>query len=323
MFAALIVGLSACGGDDPSAPAASGGALDELQAGYNRVVETVSPSVVQIETGRGLGSGVVYDSDGHIVTNAHVVGDATSFRITVASGKRVRGTLVGRWIPGDLAVVRAEGADLKAARFADSSKLEVGDIAVAVGNPLGLRSSVTQGIVSSLGRTVSEGNGVTIPAAIQTSAAINPGNSGGALADLHGRVIGIPTLAAIDPELGGSQAPGIGFAIPSNTVKSIAQQLIDDGEVTRSGRASLGVNAATITGGGVVIVDVRPGGPADRAGLRRGEIIVSLDGKPTPDVSTLTSVLADLKPSRQVTITVRDSGGGTRKRPITLGELGG
>src|SRR6058998_762312 len=129
------------------------------------------------------------------------------------------------------------GARPKPAAFADSSKVRVGEFALAIGNPLGLRSSVTEGIVSSLGRTVSEGNGVALSSAIQTSAAINPGNSGGALVDLHARVIGIPTLAALDPELGGSQAPGIGFPIPSNTVKKIADQLIANGRVVRSGRA--------------------------------------------------------------------------------------
>jgi S1-C subfamily serine protease len=232
--------------------------------------------------------------------------------------------LVGRWAPGDLAVIRARSGDLKPATFADSGKLAVGDIVMAVGNPLGLRSSVTQGIVSSLGRTVSEGdNGVTLPSAIQTSAAINPGNSGGALVDLQGQVVGIPTLAAIDPELGGSAAPGIGFAIPSDTVTSIAKQLIDHGKVTQSGRAALGIDAATVVGGGVAVVSTQPGGAAARAGLQRGDIIVSLDGKPTPTVSALTSVLAGLKPGQQVALSVRRPDGAERKVQVKLGQLGG
>ena len=123
-------------------------------------------------------------------------------------------------------------AQLPAATFADSSKLAVGDIVMAIGNPLGLSSSVTDGIVSAVGRTVSEGNGVVIPDAIQTSAPINPGNSGGALVDLSGNVVGIPTLAATDPQLGGGAAPGIGFAINSNTARDIAQQLATTGRVT-------------------------------------------------------------------------------------------
>jgi S1-C subfamily serine protease len=125
-----------------------------------------------------------------------------------------------------LAVVRLTGTTPPPAAFADSSKLQVGDLALAIGNPLGLASSVSQGIVSSTGRSVSEGNGVTLKSAIQTSAAINPGNSGGALVNLSDQVIGIPTLAATDPQLGGGAAPGIGFAIPSNTVRQVANQLI-------------------------------------------------------------------------------------------------
>jgi putative serine protease PepD len=143
-------------------------------------------------------------------------------------------------VPGDLAVVRLADARPEPATFADSSKIAVGQFALAIGNPLGLQSSVTQGIVSSVGRTVSEGNGVTLPSVIQTSAEINPGNSGGALVDIQGRVIGIPTLAATDPEFNGAPAPGIGFAIPSSTVKSVAGKLVSSGRMPRSGRAFLG-----------------------------------------------------------------------------------
>jgi putative serine protease PepD len=192
-----------------------------------------------------------------------------------------------------------------------------------MGNPLGLRSSVTQGIVSSLGRTVSEGNGATIAAAIQTSAAINPGNSGGALVDLDGHVVGIPTLAALDPELGGAQAPGIGFAIPSNMVKSIAQQLIESGHVRQSGRAGLGVRVATVTGGGVVIVQVDDGGAAAKARLQRGDVIVAVNGQATPDVNALSTVLAGLKPGQRATVTVQNRAGERADRKVTLGELSG
>jgi S1-C subfamily serine protease len=330
---ALALLLAGCGGskksDAPAStastspvPASAGAEGQALQAAYRSVVEHVSPSVVQIETSQGLGSGIVFDDKGNIVTNAHVVGDAKSFTVTLSTGRQAKATLVGRWVPGDLAVIHTDASDLRAATFADSSKLHVGDIVLALGNPLGLRSSVTQGIVSSLGRTVSEGNGVTIPSAIQTSAAINPGNSGGALADLEGRVVGIPTLAALDPQLGGTQAPGIGFAIPSKTVTSIAQQLIDSGRVTESGRASLGVRVATIVGGGVLIVDVTPGGAADKAGLKRGELILSLDGKDTPTLDALTTTLSSLKPGQTVKITVRDPQGQRRETDITLGQLG-
>jgi S1-C subfamily serine protease len=173
-----------------------------------------------------LGSGIVYDSRGDVVTNAHVVGTATKVTVRLSDGSTHPATLVGAAKGNDLAVVRLSGLAPRPATFADSSKLQVGDIALAIGNPLGLASSVSQGIVSSTGRTVSEGNGVTLNSAIQTSAAINPGNSGGALVNLSDQVIGIPTLAAIDTQIGNSAAPGIGFAIDSNTVRRVANQLI-------------------------------------------------------------------------------------------------
>jgi S1-C subfamily serine protease len=285
-------------------------------------VRAVSPSVVQIATGSGLGSGVVYDGHGNIVTNAHVVGNATKFSVTLASGNHPA-TLIGSFPPDDLAVVHVEGVTPPPASFADSSKIEVGDVALAIGNPLGLRSSVTEGIVSSLGRTVSEGNGVVLASAIQTSAAINPGNSGGALVNLAGQVIGIPTLTALDPELGGAQAPGIGFAIPSNTVRRIADQLIEKGSVERSGRAFLGVRVSSIVGGGVLVAGVTPGGPAAKAGIKPGEIIVAVDGKPTSTADVLVAVLAGLKPGQRVSVKILQRNGKVRTVIVTLGDLHG
>jgi putative serine protease PepD len=201
---------------------------DPLQQQFVTVVKTVSPSVVQIRTPEALGSGVVLDSRGDIVTNAHVVGEVSGVVVTLASGQSSPATVTGRNVGNDLAVVHLGHGRPQPATFADSAQIQVGDIALAIGNPLGLRSSVTQGIVSAVGRSVAEGPSVTLPSVIQTSAAINPGNSGGALVDLAGHVIGIPTLAAIDPELGGV-APGIGFAIDSNTVRRVASALIAAG----------------------------------------------------------------------------------------------
>jgi S1-C subfamily serine protease len=223
--------VAACGGSGPGhdatrvAPLASAERATSLQQELVSVVKAVSPSVVQIETPQDLGSGVVFDALGDVVTNAHVVGDARRFIVTLASGDSHPATAIGRDVANDLAVIRIAGARPRAATFADSSRVEVGDIALALGNPLGLRSSVTEGIVSAVGRSVPEGNGVTLSSAIQTSAAINPGNSGGALVDLSGAVIGIPTLAALDPEMGASEAPGIGFAIDANTVRRVAGAL--------------------------------------------------------------------------------------------------
>jgi putative serine protease PepD len=200
---------------------------------------------VFITTGSGVGSGVVYDGKGDIVTNAHVIGDATRAGITFSTGGAPRtASLVGSCPADDLAVVRVDGSlPVRPATFADADSVAVGQKVLAIGSPLGLTSTVTDGIVSAVGRTVSD-----------------PGNSGGALVDLRGHVIGIPTLGVVDPNAG-SPAAGIGFAISSRTATHIADQLIKDGRVTSTGRASLGVTVGpahdsrgTATGAGAVTV---------------------------------------------------------------------
>jgi len=322
--AAFAAGLSYGGADKAAAPPlAQPSSAIALQNAFVRVVKAVSPSVVQIENQSGLGSGVVFDRQGDIITNAHVVGSDTKFTVTFADGHRASGTLVGKFVPDDLAVIKVGAAGVPPAVLADSSKLQVGQIAFAVGNPLGFRSSVTQGIVSALGRTVGEPNGVTLPNVIQTSAPINPGNSGGALVDLAGRVMGIPTLAVSDPSLGGAAA-GIGFAIPSNVVKDIASQLVKNGKVVNSHRAYLGVRIGdTSDASGVLVGEVTAGGPADKAGIRIGDVIVSVTGKPTPTSSELGSVLAGLKPGQTAQVTVRRQDGSRATVNVTLGEYPG
>ena len=192
-------------------PAGNAGGAAALQQAYVNVVKQTLPSVVEIQTSTGLGSGVVFNGSGDIVTNAHVVGTATHFKVLLSDSASPRpATLVGRYLPDDLAVIKvSDTARLRPAVFADSAKLSVGDIVLAIGAPLGLTSTVTEGIVSATGRTVSEPSGegspgATLPDTIQTSASINPGNSGGALVDLAGQVAGIPTLAATDQQLGGA-----------------------------------------------------------------------------------------------------------------------
>ena len=331
-----LAALAGCGGGDGGAttrqqagvaggtPGDSGTAPTALEQRFEQVVHDVSPSVVLISTGQSLGSGVVYDGNGNIVTNDHVLGGAKTATVTLADGKDHQAKLVGRYTADDLAVIRVEGSAPPAAKFADSSKAAVGQIVLAIGNPLGLRSSVTDGIISSLGRTVSEGNGAVIASAVQTSAPINPGNSGGALVNLNGEVVGIPTLAATDPQLGGAQAPGIGFAIPSATIKDIADQLIKSGKVVRSGRAYLGVRIATIVGGpGVVVEGVEKGGPADRAGIRPGDVLLEVDGQPTPNADALAAVLAGLKPGDKVKVKVGRADGSTATLDVTLAEAPG
>lgn len=297
-----------------------------MNQAFVAVVAKVRPEVVQISTASGLGSGVVYDSKGDIVTNAHVVGAATSFTVQLITGQQLAGTLVGTDPADDLAVIHVSGArDLTPARFGHSAALLVGEIVFAVGNPLGLTSSVTDGIVSYNGRPVSEGNGVTLPSTIQTSAAINPGNSGGALADMAGEVIGIPTLAAVDQQAG-SEAPGIGFAIPSDTVKLIAPQLIATGHVSHSGRASLGIAASDAVDQqgqpvGVLVVRTTPGGGAAQAGIAAGDVITAVNGKEVASLADLQSALAQLSPGQHASVTIRDQNGNSRTVDVVLGEL--
>ncbi|HET9967384.1 MAG TPA: trypsin-like peptidase domain-containing protein [Streptosporangiaceae bacterium] len=301
-------------------------------ASYAGVVRKVLPSVVLIRTANGLGSGVVLDTKGNIVTNAHVAGDAREFQVQLVGNTTPRSAkLVGTYPADDLAVIRADDpAGLQPATFGDSDQAQAGDVVLAVGNPLGLSGSVTQGIVSATDRAVTEpatggAAAATLPGAIQTSAPINPGNSGGALVNTAGHVIGIPTLAAGSPQ-GGGQAQGIGFAIPSNLARDIATQIIDTGHVTNSHRAAIGAEVTTVLGAdgsaaqGVGVVTVTGGGPADRAGLKAGDVITSVGAQETPDTTALAQALAAASPGDKVTLTVsRD--GENRDVQVTLGEL--
>ncbi|WP_457028982.1 S1C family serine protease [Kitasatospora sp. P5_F3] len=337
LAAALVTGCSSGGSSSagasgsPSAPAPSSG--NQLQDDYQKVIANVLPSVVQITTTSGLGSGIVYDTKGDIITNAHVVGSAKTFTVTLAnSSKALQATLVGSYPDSDLAVIKLDSppSGLKPAAFGDSGKVEVGQITLAMGSPLGLSSSVTQGIVSATGRTVSEPKGGDSPGAtignmVQTSAAINPGNSGGALVNLSSQVIGINTLAATDPDMNGSAAPGIGFAIPASTITNIADQLIKDGKVTNSGRAALGITARTYFNAdyqpaGAVVVGVTAGGPAAEAGLQPGDVITKIGDTTVANLNDLTTALAALQPGAKVTVTYQREGA-TKTTEVTLGSL--
>ncbi|MFJ9904780.1 S1C family serine protease [Streptomyces sp. NPDC101152] len=303
----------------------------DLQSEYQRVIKDVLPSVVQIQASRELGSGIVYDDKGHILTNAHVVGNEKTFKVTTANSENtLTARLVSSYPQQDLAVVKLDQvpSGLKAATFGDSAKVEVGQIVLAMGSPLGLSSSVTQGIVSATGRTVTEGSsdggtGATIANMVQTSAAINPGNSGGALVNLNGQVIGIPTLAATDPSFGGS-APGIGFAIPASTVKTIADQIVRTGKVTDSGRAALGITGRTVVDqnyqpAGVAVVSVKSGGAADKAGIQAGDIITRLGDTDITTITSLTEALAQDKPGDRTSVTFTRNGS-QKKADVTLGQ---
>ncbi|MFJ5922167.1 S1C family serine protease [Kitasatospora sp. NPDC092948] len=324
-------GSSTAVGAATTAPAPS--TNDQLEQNYQQVISQVLPSVVQITAGDSLGSGIVYDDKGDIVTNAHVVGSAQNFTVTLAnSTKPLDATLVGSYPQSDLAVIRLSSppGGLKPATFADSSKVAVGQITLAMGSPLGLSSSVTEGIVSAVGRTVSEpassgSGGATIGNMVQTSAAINPGNSGGALVNLSSQVIGINTLTAVDPELGNSAAPGIGFAIPAVTVTGIADQLISSGKVTNSGRAALGVTvrpffSTNFQPAGAAIVSVVSGGPAASAGLQAGDVITGINGTAITSPAVLTTALAAFSPGDKVTVAYQRDGQ-NQNADVTLGTL--
>ncbi|MER5681182.1 MULTISPECIES: S1C family serine protease [Streptomyces] len=337
--ACAIALASACAGPGPAPSAAPDKqavvprAAGDLEDRYRSVIKDVLPSVVQIGAGDGLGSGVVYDDRGHIVTNAHVVGSEKTFDVTVATGEKVlKASLVSSYPEQDLAVVKLDDAPdgLRAAEFGDTDEVEVGQIVLAMGSPLGLSSSVTQGIVSAVGRTVSEsrsggGTGATLADMVQTSAAINPGNSGGALVNLDSEVIGIPTLAATDPQLGDSAAPGIGFAIPVSMVRTVADQIIRSGKVTDSGRAALEITGRTVVDdaykpAGVAIVSVQKGGAAEKAGLRAGDIITRIGDDRVTTITSLSEALAGDEPGEKVKVTYT-RGEAAKSAEVTLGEI--
>ncbi|HEV2661784.1 MAG TPA: trypsin-like peptidase domain-containing protein, partial [Ktedonobacteraceae bacterium] len=242
-----------------------------------QIAATFRQSVVQInvvtDKGDGLGSGTIIDSRGYIVTNYHVISGEKQIQVELYNGTLVPAQLTGIYPPDDLAVIKIQPTPhMAVAKIGDSSQLNVAEYVMAIGNPLGITQTVTSGIVSALGRNIPAGPGVLIADAIQTDAAINPGNSGGALVDLQGDLIGVPTLTIVNPTFN-SPASGVGFAIPSNRVKFIVPQLIQDGRVTNTGRSTLGVNTVSVDAAianqmnlsinqGALIVAIAPNGPA-------------------------------------------------------------
>jgi S1-C subfamily serine protease len=292
------------------------------------------PSVVQInvttEKGSGLGSGTIIDSRGYIVTNYHVVEGAKSITVDLYDGTQLPGKLTGVDPFDDLAVVQITPPQhMDVAKIGDSSTLQVGQTVIAIGNPLGITQTVTGGIVSALGRNVPEGaGGGYILNSIQMDAAINPGNSGGALVDLKGELVGVPTLTIINPQFE-APASGIGFSIPSSRVDFIVPQLIQSGKVTDSGLGYLGIEGTTVTAKiaaenqfpvneGALIVKVTPGGPADQAGLKVGQIIVQIDNTKVTDMSELSSYVLSKSPGTQVTLQVYQ-GNQLQTARVTLG----
>ena len=285
------------------------------------VIEKFRPSVVQInvttQDGKGsLGSGTIIDSSGHIVTNDHVVTGAKSLQVELFDGEKLPAQVTGLDPLDDLAVVKiTPPPHMAMAKLGDSSKLQVGQTVLAIGNPLGITQTVTSGIVSALGRNVPEGEGGgVIFNAIQMDAPINPGNSGGALVDLQGDLVGIPTLSIVNPSFN-TPASGVGFAIPANRAAFIVPQLIQAGKVTDVGLADLGLAGTTVDATvaaqlqlpvrqGVLIASVTADGPAAQAGLKTGEVIVRLNDTAVTDEAVLLNNVLNKRPGEQVMLQV-------------------
>jgi S1-C subfamily serine protease len=309
---------------------------NNVEAVREAVVANVRPTVVQINVstaqGSAIGSGVIIDKRGYIVTNNHVVSGAQSIQVVMSDGARLTGQLTGVDPADDLAVVKINPpANMPVAKLGDSSLLKVGQDVLAIGNPLGITQTVTNGIVSALNRTVSEGQGgANLPDAIQTDAPINPGNSGGALVDMQGNLIGIPTLTAVDPEFN-TPASGVGFAIPSNRVNLVAPQIIQSGKVTHTGRAAIGISGASVDANlqaqdnlsvdhGVLIANLVSGGAAAKAGLQVGDVIVQTGNTQVSDNSSLVGALINYSPGQTVAVKVY-RGNQQLTVNVTLGEL--
>lgn len=299
--------------------------LDAYSQAVVTVAETVSPAVVNIGVKKavsarrrgwnyggnpfeaeGAGSGVIIAPDGYILTNSHVVSGASSIEVTLADGTTYPAQVVGQDADTDLAVVRIGANGLPAAQLGNSDALRVGQLVIAIGNPLGFQTTVTAGVVSATGRSLRSQNGRLIENIIQTDAALNPGNSGGPLVDTHGRVVGINTAII-------AMAQGICFAVPVNTAKWVTSLIMKEGKVTRG---YLGIscqqrplnqnvirtfNLAIKTG--VAVLQLSSNSPAATAGLRPGDVIISLDNQPVPSVDQLHKLLSRNVIGKEIALT--------------------
>ncbi len=350
LVSALLIALAACsptstapsgtsytsGVSTSGAPPGSNAATLEQQVinSIQKVQSSVVEITVQTSSGQTLGSGSIITANGFILTNDHVVQGGQTFTVTTVTTS-YPAQIAGQDPADDLALLKINvNTALPAITFAKSSKAQVGEFVIAVGNPLGVGQSASFGIISALNRSVSEapnGPANIIPNAIQTSAPINPGNSGGALIDLSGNLVGIPTLGVLDPEFGNTPAYGIGFAIPSDHAQFIAEQIITQGKVTNTGRAYLGVDIVDVTPAiaaqnnlpidhGCYVRQVVPNGPAAQGGMQAGDITYQLDSTPIANNTELGSYLAMKAPGVVVTVYVNRNGQ-DKQITATLGTL--
>lgn len=323
LAAALALGLGACTADSP-APAQTPGSASPVATAEQsesttaltipEIVDEVQPSVVTIFTGSGgLGSGVIYSEDGLILTNEHVVRGNTEVEVAFADGQRVSGTVEATDVVSDLALVRADRTGLPAAEF-ETDLPQTGELAVVIGSPLGFENTVTAGIISGLHREIpgSAQTSQSLVDLIQTDAPISPGNSGGAVVNGEGRIIGI-SEAYIPPQSG---AVALGFAIPAATAVEVAEQLLEDGTAEH---AFLGLVPGAITpqiaqqlglesAEGAAVLSVQEGSPADDAGVRPGDVVVSMAGADIDSPEGLLSALREQEPGATVDLTVRRDG---------------
>ncbi|MDX1619550.1 MAG: trypsin-like peptidase domain-containing protein [Nitriliruptorales bacterium] len=317
---------------------AAGGAQQGTLGDIPDLVADVQPSIVSINvtvqrggrTGLGAGSGVIWSENGVIVTNNHVVAEAEDIEVVLANGERFVGEVIATDPRTDLAAIRIDASGLPAADFAERLP-EVGELAVALGNPLGFQNSATAGIVSGLDRTLPvQAGGGALVGLLQTDAPISSGNSGGALVDSDRQVIGINVAALGGPSQaqGRATAENVGFAIPSTTVIPVIEQLLEDGDVSHP---FIGIRGATLTAqiaerfgidrdAGVVVAEVVPGGPAEQAGIGRGDLIVAIAGEEIRSFGDLASIIRDHEVGETLTVqVVRD--GDEQTVDVTLAEL--
>ena len=302
--------------------------LSAFDNAVSGVADKVKPSVVNIKVtvdqrdifgnvqeGNGVGSGVIYSSDGYIITNNHVAGNAKELVVTLNDGTEYPARLIGTDENTDIAVIKIEATGLTAAEFTPTDSIKVGEMAIAVGSPFGLQQSVTVGVVSAIGRDVSvSSDSLPMVDLIQTDAAINPGNSGGALVNSDGQVLGINSMIY---STSGSNA-GIGFAIPGDTALNIAKQLIENG-VAKTPFIGIEMGENTTDIKGVYIQSITPGYPAEKAGIKAGDIITTFDGTAVETPLELFSQITTRNVGDEVTVTVSRNGQSI-ELTVTIGE---